>query len=335
LFVSRNQATGSEQRTVPAAVASRSTLDLISLAARRGEADLRALAALARGEEIEAETSDGLVRAGLLRSRSGRVRLPAQLIAPVLALEAALGLAGDSALGELLALLKQASTRNARDTLLEALAEQLHAALAELGNGSELPDAASMRVLLDDLTATVAQLSSEDADPAYATRVAELCALLVERIAERLTGKRRRAEAKRTPDLPLHLLAAAVAGMPVALTRPLTLPSSAALARALAGPQAQPLAATRKIVMFEDETPQRRESVRSALEDDAPLERLYHGVGVDEALGRHACLVGLGRSALTEAARLPSALRRSGPSPLAWSTELVADTAVRATAAAA
>lgn len=320
---------------MPAAHGSQSTLALIALVSRRGAEDVIALAALARGEEIEEGRSKALLRAGLLRAGSPP-RLPARLIAPVLALEASLGLAGQDLLARLVGLLKEADSPRAREALLAALVEELEEYLSHLADDAPDGAAPDLRETLDDLAATVAQLSAAAADPAYVTRVAGLCAHLVERLAQQLACPRPRQEKKQRVQFSLEELAASVAGFWWAPPSLLPIPAPEALAAALAGPAVPVLASERKLTLAGAEDREgRRARVAAALDQPHPVESLYAGLDLSEALARHVCLVGLGRSVLDEAGRELSAELRPGPAPLSWSTELAAAEAAELEVAAA
>lgn len=305
-------------------------LALIGVLARRGEDDLRALARVARGEQIPEDRADSLRRAGLLRA-GPRQALPAALIAPVLALEAALGLRGGGTIVELVKLLQGAETADQRDLLLDALRDQLEEHLAALdADGAHKLDVEALRPALDDLAQTVERLKLGGCDPAQATAVAQLCAKLIERLAGTIQP-RRRARRRQAPEVVVdhipdadrpRLLADAVYDMQFASPRLITVPSEQALARALLGAEAIP-AASRRIEHL-DAAPQkdRRREVLDALTGADINTALYHGAGIEEAFLRHLTLIGLGPAQLRDRAVVSSAERRPGPAPLSWSTAL-------------
>jgi len=310
---------GGEVARMPPSATGRSTLELVGLAARRGEEDLRVLAACARGEPVDPELADALVRAGLLRGGQ-EPRLPARLLVPVLALEASLGLNGERLLAELHALLRSAPTAAARNSLLVALAAELDGHLDELRDGA-LATETALEVVAD-LVETVRRLSDAEADPVLVTRVAALAAQVVERLARALRPRRTRSRPA-AGHYEERELARAIAGMVVALPRPRLIPSARMLAAALAGPQPLPYASA-LVRELPGATACPTAAVRAALADPDPLHALYAGYDIEEALRRHARTVGLGRQVFAEHGRLPGAARLNGPAPLAWTTELVA-----------
>ena len=315
------------------AAADRHPLQLVAVVARRGEDDLRDLAALIRGAELDPERVDALRRAGLLRAGSPP-RVPAKLVAPVLALESALGLRGDGPLAQLLALLKGAAHQSERDTLLAAMADQLTEHLDELGEGRPLPGRGDLRDLLDDLKATISRLDTDQADPAFVTRVSELCARLIERLAGTLTIRRaRRTAARPLPALDARDLASAVFDQVHVVCVPLRTPSTEALARALLGTDALPQASTRRETLGHSSGQERRRVVAEALTAPDPAVALYGGQDPKEALRRHATLLSAGSDGLAAAGWRSTGTLRDGPAPLAWSTGL-AETAAYEEAAA-
>lgn len=305
---------------MPPAVQGRDPSALLALALKRGPQTISDLAALARGERIPQARHTDLVRAGLVRARSQQ--LPPRLMVPVLALEAALSLDGGGMLNKLLALLQGAGDRPARDSYLEALASTLAEHLDALKQAPAGFDAQALTETLDDLALTVSRLAAEDADPSLATRVAVLCARLVEQVARTLGGRRRLQEQPQLEILPLEALASAARDLVVALPRPLAVPSPAALAGAAAGPQPLPRAGERRTLAVHATTADRGQAVEKALAGAAPLADLYGGLALEEALARHVRLVGLGRQMIDEAGWLPIADRVEGPAPLVWSTAL-------------
>lgn len=305
---------------MPPAVQGRDPSALLALALKRGPETISDLAALARGERIPQARHTDLVRAGLVRARSRT--LPPRLMVPVLALEAALGLDGGGMLNRLLSLLQGADDRPARDSYLEALAEALAEHLDALKEARGGFDPEALADTLDDLSLTVSRLTADDADPSLTTRVAVMCARLIEELARTLGGRRRVQEAAETEILPIDALASVVADLVVSLPRPLTVPGAAALAGALAGPQPLPRAGERRTLAPHETTAARSEAVKQALSGHAPLHDLYAGLVLDEALARHVRLVGFGRQLIDENGWLPTADRVDGPAPLAWTTAL-------------
>ena len=303
------------------ATATRDPLALVGVLARRGEHDLRALAAVIRGEPLDPDRVDTLRRAGLLRAGE-RPRVPAKIVAPVLALESALGLRGDGPLGQLLGLLKGAAGPSERDMLLGAMADQLAEHLDELGAGKPLPARAELRQVLDDLKATIGRLDPAQADPAYVTRVSELCARVIEQLAGTLTVRRARRHARPLPVLDVSTLAAAARGLTVTVCAPLRVPSPAALARALTGTAPLPAATARRDQLTAAPGRHRKDTITAALATADPLNALYAAQDPQEALRRHATLLSLGADGLASAGWRPSSQLAPGPAPLAWATRL-------------
>lgn len=302
--------------------ASRQPLDLVGVLARRGEDDLQALAALIRGEQIDPDRVDTLRRAGLLRA-GDHPRVPAKIVAPVLALESALGLRGDGPLSQLLALLKGAAGPSEREMLLDAMGEQLAEHLDDLRQGRPVSDPEGLRGVLDDLDAAVRRLRPDQVDPAHVTRIAELCARLIERLADTLTVRRTRKPQPAAPPATLSALAAACPDPLPRITRPVALPRVDALARALLGAEAPPAQTTRRATLDPADASGRRALVAAALAGRDPAQVLY-GQAADsvEALRRHALLIGLGSESLAQHHLRSQATILPGPGPLAWSSQL-------------
>jgi hypothetical protein len=305
---------------MPAAASNRDPYALLALTLSKGEQTLASLARLAHGEILDDGEAERLRRIGLIEA--GPPRLAPHLFTPILALEAALGLAGDDLLNQLLGLLQGAGTRAARDSLLIALAEELHRHLDLLDEGHPLDDHV-LQPILQDLTQIVARLKAAEADPVLVTRVAELTARLVERLARHLRIGRRAAKKKEAlPDLPIPSLAAALGEVRIHLPQALPVPSAQALARALADPEYAASPERRVHMDPSDGRAERRIHVGAALSASDPVIGLYLGQPVPEALRRHNTLVGLGREALEEAALAPTSEAVQGPEPLAWSTRI-------------
>jgi hypothetical protein len=300
-------------------------LDLVAVLARRGESDLLALADLIRGKTPDAAQLDTLRRAGLIRP-GPHPRVPGPLIAPILALETALGLRGDGPMAQLLALLKGAVAASEREALLVAMAEQLQFHLDELDVITATPAAPGLRELLDDLDATVRRLDADAADPALVTQVADLCARLVERLASRLTPRR-----KRKPPTPLlpgidsAQLAGLVADHVVVLPVTVAVPDCGALARALVGGAVLPAVTQRREQLAAASgAANRRLTALQALRANAPLTELYSCADGREALRRHAALIGLGETELDAAGWRSSGQPAPGSGAVAWLTVLSA-----------
>lgn len=292
-----------------------STLDLVACAARRGEDDLRVLCLIARGENVESGRVASLRQAGLVRGGSPP-RLPARLLAPVLALEAALGYAGTETLTSLLGLLRAAGSRSARDAVLVALTEELQEARERIRSGGE-HDQVSLRLAIEGIGEALETIAAADADPALVTRVATGCARVIEMLADRIApGARRQSK---PPSYDSKLLATGVRDLVCRETRPLALPPLSALVRSLAGEASLPLASSRRETL---PVATARDSVDEALEARDPIAALYGGVTLDEALRRHVRLSCGGRSTLARHDLKPGERTRCGPTPLRSSSEL-------------
>lgn len=307
---------------MPHAPSARDPVALLALALAKGEPTIASLAALAHGQTLPEGEVERLRRIGLIEA--GPPRLDPRLFAPILALEAALGLAGEETLNQLLGLLRGAGNRAARDSILAALAEELHRHIDILAEGVA-PTAELLEPILSDLQQVVARLHVAEADPILVTRVAELAARLIERLARQLrVGRRPRRERDQLPDLPLPSLAAALGDLHLQLPHLLPVPSAQAIARAVSEPEFPAAGESRsESFLTNDGRSLRRTRVGEALLSPEPLHLLYRGQELPEALRCHSTLTGLGREAL-ESAKLDSLSQIAvGPAPLAWSTRLV------------
>src|SRR4051794_30713939 len=110
----------------------RAPLELIAIIARRGTDDLTALAQIARGRPADPERVRALTRAGVLRAGG---KLPAVLLVPVLALDAALGLTRAERVRQMTRMMAQAPDPPAREQILDSLAEELAEQLDALRDG--------------------------------------------------------------------------------------------------------------------------------------------------------------------------------------------------------
>lgn len=296
-------------------------LDLIAVAARRGPDDLHALAQLARGEEVSEERVQDLTRAGLVRG-GARPHVPARLLIPALALDAALGLSGEETLAELATLLTKAQSPRAREMLLHALQEELLGHIESLGNGKVPDKPEKLSAALGALDDTLAALLAISSDAAAVTRTATLCARLVDKLAYALAPRRRAKSPQQMPALDAARLAGSVCDMVVSVTRTLRVPSAESLAAALAGPQSRPQAPARAAKMARSVSASRKQDVLDALAGDSPVDALYKNQEPEEALARHSALIRAGADTIAAHGWEFISQRTPGPDPLEWSTDI-------------
>jgi hypothetical protein len=271
---------------------------------------------------VDAPTTEGLVRAGVLRAGG---KLPAKLLVPVLALDAALGMQGDRLLGQLTRLLSGSASVEQRDMVLDAIADELTEHLEQINDGPAVAAPEQLRAALTELRDTLTRLAAEDADPAQVTRVAVLCAKLIERLAPQIAPRPTRKVKERPLTGSGHDpqdLADAAWGMAVRLTSPIVVPSVEALAQIAAGPARLPQRTQRRAELGVDHRAGRTERVSAALRSSNAVAELYEGQTIDEALRRHVCVTSLGAQGLRDAGVRLSSSQTDGPQPLEWSTTI-------------
>jgi len=269
--------------------------ELLARLLRRGGDDLDAALALARGEEVAPERRERLRRAGVVRGgRRRRAILPPALIAPLLALDRALANSRFRVIADLYALLRRSRSRNQRELVLDALAEELEAERARLREAEGAPSAGELVGLMEDLRSSLEELRHEDASPQRVMRVSELAAEIVELLAERLTERRPRRK-RRPRRANADQLAAACSGLAaIRPPRPGYVPSAEQLAAALRRPAAPPRSLARPAPTLRAQR-ERRGDLEAALKAPDPLLALYGEVSAVEALARHAALAQGGR----------------------------------------
>jgi hypothetical protein len=298
-----------------------SSLVLVALACRRGPDDLSALAAMARGESIDPQRAQSLVRAGLLRASKTGPKLPAELIAPVLALDASLGGQGSQLISELVAMLAGADGAQ-RDVLLDALTEQLQNQLEQL-RGLEVSGSSVEALLaaLNDLQQATGRLQDEGLSTSRATRLAALCAQLVEQLARHAQPKRLR-KSKDPLNFSFEAAAAVSRTRVVCLTQPLRLPCAQRLAASAVGSRTPPV--SERQARMEDASHGNLSAEVVARSGSAnPSQSLYSDCsGVVEALQMHGALIALGEEHWNEAGLVSASEIIEGPRPLQWSTSL-------------
>lgn len=302
----------------------RDPLALIALVCRRGEGDLRALAAIARGQEIDAEEERALVRAGLLKVGPEGPRIPPQLIAPVLALDSSLGVSGVEVISDLISLLEGASDKESeREVVLDALFEQLGERLHSLKEKGRPPsDADELSEVLRELSRATERLQDEGLSVSRATRLSALCARLIEQLAQHAQPRKKRKAHRALPTGSPERLAAAARGLSLSLTQTLLIASPERLQAALM-PKRTPTINNR-IAQIDPAHSQklRRAAVERSIKEADPALSLYGGQDAVEALRRHAILIGISASGWRERGLLSVYGRREGPAPLAWSSPL-------------
>lgn len=276
------------------------TVSLLRRLLNRDPAELDTALRLARGEQVGDEELRPLQRAGILRRRRGskRPRLIPALLAPLLALEESIAGSGRRLLLALQARLRGSETADERESILEALYEELEAQRQRLREEPG-PDAESLIPVLREIRSTLESLDPQQADPALVMAAAGLAAELIELIGRGL-APRRRPRVER-PELPKASPAQLAALLPPAPTLPrlLKVPAPIELAAALRGerpPQAQSQA-PQALPKQSD----RREEVSEALSSPDVISALYRDIDRSGAFERHAALAVLGRRALSEA----------------------------------